>query len=94
MTSTFDCISSLITNDCPLTEVKAANNIWTKNKHLSLCSNTIIQYSYGMTLKKSYRMILYEALDGVVEDGPEGVFLGFYSLRELVSEVMCNAADE
>ena len=39
-------------------------------------------------------VILYEPLDGVVEDGPEGVFLGFYSLRELVGEVMCNAADE
>ena len=83
-----------MTSDCPLTGMTAANNIWMENKHLSLCSNTIIQYSYGMTLKKSYRMILYEPLDGVVEDGPEGVFLGFYSLRELVGEVMCNAADE
>ncbi len=39
-------------------------------------------------------VILYEPLDGVVEDGSKGVFLGFYSLRELVGEVMSDAADE
>ena len=83
-----------MTSDYQLTGMTAANNIWMENKHLSLCSNTIIQFIRNDNQKNSYRMIFREALDGVVEDGPEGVFLGFYSLRELVSEVMCNAADE
>ena len=39
-------------------------------------------------------MILYEALNGIVEDGSEGVFLGFDGLRKLVCEVMSNAADK
>ena len=39
-------------------------------------------------------MILYETLDGVMEDSSEGVFFGFYGLRELVCEVMSDAADE
>ena len=39
-------------------------------------------------------VILYEPLDGVVEDGSKGVFFRFYGLRELVGEVMSDAADE
>ena len=39
-------------------------------------------------------MILYETLNGIVEDGSEGVFLGFDGLRKLVCEVMSNAADK
>ena len=39
-------------------------------------------------------MILHEALNRVVEDGSKGIFLGFYGLRELVCEVMSDAADE
>jgi hypothetical protein len=32
-------------------------------------------------------MILHQTLYGIVEDGSEGVFLGFDGLRELVCEV-------
>jgi hypothetical protein len=39
-------------------------------------------------------MILHQTLYGIVEDGSEGVFLGFDGLRELVCEVMSDAADE
>ena len=39
-------------------------------------------------------MIFHEALDGVAEYGSEGVFFGFYGLRELVCEIMSDAADE
>ena len=39
-------------------------------------------------------MIFREALDGVVKDGSKSVFLGFHSLRELIGEVMGDAADE
>ena len=39
-------------------------------------------------------MVLCQTLNGIVEDGSEGVFLGFDGLRELVCEVMSDAADE
>ena len=39
-------------------------------------------------------VIFHETLDGVTEDGSEGVSLGFYGFRELVEEVMGDAADE
>ena len=39
-------------------------------------------------------MIFHETLDGVTEDGSEGISLGFYGFRELVCEVMGDAADE
>lgn len=39
-------------------------------------------------------MIFREALDGVMKDGSKSVFLGFHSLRELIEEVMGDAADE
>ena len=39
-------------------------------------------------------VIFHETLDGVTEDGSEGVPLGFYGFRELVCEVMGDAADE
>ena len=39
-------------------------------------------------------VIFHETLDGVTEDGSEGVSLGFYGFREFVEEVMGDAADE
>ena len=39
-------------------------------------------------------MVLYEALDGVVKDGAEGVFLRLYGLCKLICEVVSDAADE
>ena len=39
-------------------------------------------------------MILRETFDGVMEDGSKSIFLGFDGLRELVCEVVSDAADE
>ena len=39
-------------------------------------------------------MILHETFDGVVEDGADGIFFGFYGLCKLVAEVVSDAADE
>ena len=39
-------------------------------------------------------MVLYEALDWVVEDGAKGIFFGLDSLCKLICEVVSDAADE